>query len=246
VPSPGMHRRLVTQLASRMLVVDALDALVVPAFEVKEAVPFGAEEHLARSDMAKLVVAGSAEGFHLSRYPKGHTNTDFKKWFSQDAPFDQGDALLPYPVNYSHGFEPYVLVRQDQAHLPKYDERFRGYGLNKVSHLMALHEAGYMFKVAPWSDVMVTAREHPSSPDYRKTYGTQKDPLVTMHVQALFNVFQREVKSKKPSAYATKGETVVAIEMDKPLPVPAAEEWDVGAQKTSKLAAAFLSSSSSS
>jgi len=110
----------------------------------------------------------------------------------------------------------------------RYDERFRGYGLNKVCHVMALHQAGYAFKVAPWPDVMVTAREHAASPDYKKTYGASKDPFQSMRVQALFNVAQRELKAKRPSAYATKGETVAAIEMDQSsplLPLPPAEEW---------------------
>ncbi len=54
-------------------------------------------------------------------YPVGHRSTNYKKWFT---------ASEPYPIKFKSGYEPYVLV--NRALMPWYDERFRGYGWDKV------------------------------------------------------------------------------------------------------------------
>lgn len=65
----------------------------------------------------------------LSRYhvwPKGHAPTNYAKWRT---------ATTPYKVEWEPDFEPYVVVRRD---CPEYDQRFVGFGWNKVSHIMEL------------------------------------------------------------------------------------------------------------
>ena len=66
VTPPGMHARLA--MAVRAGLVGEQDALVVPAFEleVEHEVPTD------RAGLAALVTDGNAEGFHVTRYPKGH------------------------------------------------------------------------------------------------------------------------------------------------------------------------------
>ena len=78
-----------------------------------------------------LVEARQAEGFHISHFPQGHTPT-------------QCDGKLPdeyweksYKIQYEKLFEPYIIMVS--ADVPLYDERFQGYGLNKVSHLAYRH-----------------------------------------------------------------------------------------------------------
>lgn len=64
-----------------------------------------------------------------SRYhvwPKGHAPTNYAKWRT---------ATTPYKVEWEPDFEPYVVVRRD---CPEYDQRFVGFGWNKVSHIMEL------------------------------------------------------------------------------------------------------------
>ena len=46
----------------------------------------------------------------------------------------------------SEGYEPYFVVRKD-ATLPRYDERFEGYGKNKISWVVCLRCMGYRFRV---------------------------------------------------------------------------------------------------
>jgi len=48
-----------------------------------------------------------------------------------------------------------MVVRQD---VPLWDERFVGYGYDKVSHTTRLHAAGYRFAVLP--DVFIIHAEH--------------------------------------------------------------------------------------
>ena len=75
------------------------------------------------------------------------------------------------------------------------DQRFRGYGLNKVCHAVAMASAGYSFKVAPWAETLVVAREHEKSAAYKATYGPAcTDPLQALRVQALYNVALRELQ----------------------------------------------------
>jgi len=54
-------------------------------------------------------------------YDLGHGSTNYKKWFTSSE---------PYPILFKTGYEPYVLV--DRRIMPWYDERFRGYGWDKV------------------------------------------------------------------------------------------------------------------
>ena len=59
-------------------------------------------------------------------WPKGHAPTNYAKWRT---------ATTPYKVEWEPDFEPYVVVRRD---CPEYDQRFVGFGWNKVSHVMEL------------------------------------------------------------------------------------------------------------
>ena len=57
-------------------------------------------------------------------------------------------STLRYEVVYEECYEPYVIG--SRRLLPRYDERFRGYGMNKIQHLYACHAAGLRF-VGPWT-----------------------------------------------------------------------------------------------
>merc|ERR1712151_1377993 len=86
---------------------------------------YGASAPETKREMEQLIKDGHAEGFHLTRYPRGHQATDFARWFK--------DSEGEYEAKYEVGFEPYVVARRSDV--PQYDARFRGYGLNKVAHL---------------------------------------------------------------------------------------------------------------
>jgi len=98
-------------------------------------------------EVAAQLAAGTAEPFHVGRFPKGHRQTDFARWAT---------STIRYEVDYEECYEPYVIG--SRRLLPQYDERFRGYGMNKIQHLYACSAAGLRFVVEP--GVFVAAAEH--------------------------------------------------------------------------------------
>jgi hypothetical protein len=64
-----------------------------------------------------------------------------------------------YAVDYADYFEPYVIIARDRF-LP-YDERFRGYGMNKCVHLRGLHQCHLGFYVL--CGAFAVARAHDKS-----------------------------------------------------------------------------------
>lgn len=122
----------------------AKKALVVPAFETlryRLSFPKSKAELLSMLDMGTLYTFRYAASTPapralltditscFSRYhvwPKGHAPTDYAKWRT---------ATTPYRVDWEPDFEPYVVVRRD---CPEYDQRFVGFGWNKVSHIVEL------------------------------------------------------------------------------------------------------------
>lgn len=74
--------------------------------------------------LTQSLISVSPRRYHV--WPKGHAPTDYAKWRT---------ATVPYRVAWQPDFEPYVVVRRD---CPRYDQRFVGFGWNKVSHIMEL------------------------------------------------------------------------------------------------------------
>ena len=54
-----------------------------------------------RENLYKLYNENNVSGFHVGHFPKGHAPTNYNKYFTCDS---------PYEVNYSEGYEPYVIV----------------------------------------------------------------------------------------------------------------------------------------
>ncbi|XP_072321607.1 xylosyl- and glucuronyltransferase LARGE2s [Eucyclogobius newberryi] len=142
-------------------------ALVVPAFETlryRLSFPKSKAELLSMLDMGTLYT------FRYHVWPKGHAPTNYAKWRT---------ATTPYRVEWEADFEPYVVVRRD---CPEYDQRFVGFGWNKVSHIMELDAQEFELMVLP-NAFMIHMPHAPSfdiskfrsSPGYRHCLSTLKD-----------------------------------------------------------------------
>lgn len=69
--------------------------------------------------------------FRYHVWTKGHAATNYSNWKT---------ATEPYQVTWEPDFEPYIVVHKSA---PLYDERFIGFGWNKVSYITHLTALGY-------------------------------------------------------------------------------------------------------
>ncbi|XP_041131027.1 LARGE xylosyl- and glucuronyltransferase 2 [Polyodon spathula] len=142
-------------------------ALIVPAFETlryRLSFPKSKAELLSMLDMGTLYT------FRYHVWTKGHAPTDYAKWRT---------ATTPYKVEWESDFEPYVVVGRD---CPEYDQRFVGFGWNKVSHIMELDAQEYDLVVLPNAFVIhmphapsFDISKFRSSSGYRNCLQTLKD-----------------------------------------------------------------------
>ena len=165
IPSVGLE--MGAQKAIDEVKEEARYALVVPAYE-RVINSSGCEdlercsEFMPRS-MASLTKCVNRERcivFHSDYFPPGHGNTNSEQWLH-----DMNESKVrPIPCTHDK-YEPYVVIpwcptTEDtdaavegedrwKPKSPYYDERFYGYGLNKVQHLKHLEARGYLFGVIP-------------------------------------------------------------------------------------------------
>ncbi|XP_069821440.1 xylosyl- and glucuronyltransferase LARGE2 [Dendropsophus ebraccatus] len=155
-------------------------ALIVPAFETlryRLSFPKSKAELLSMLDMGALYT------FRYHVWEKGHAPTNYAKWRI---------ATTPYRVDWAPNFEPYVVVRRD---CPEYDQRFLGFGWNKVSHIMELDAKGYELVVLP--NAFIIHMPHAPSFDISKFRSSENYRLC---VQTLKEEFHQDLSRRYGSA----------------------------------------------
>lgn len=133
LPMYGLYEYL-KKAASTMDITTEKKALVVPAFETQR---YRLQFPKSKAELLSMLDMGTLFTFRYHVWPKGHAPTNFAKWRT---------ATTPYPVKWELDFEPYVVV---QRNIPAFDQRFMGFGWNKVSHIMELDAQGFEFVVLP-------------------------------------------------------------------------------------------------
>ena len=185
MPSYGLYSYL-RKAAELLMTTNPRRALVVPAFEAfMNNTIYPKDKPTLLEQMKELTV----QPFHP--YFKGHTPTNYTKWVK---------ASYPYVTNWAKDYEPYVLVR---SNVVRYDQRFMGYGFNKISHLTELRAQGYEFVVLP--DPFLIHYPHPYSEDRLKVVGffkvCNKDLYITTYLNELRDIYGKD------SLYSQKGKT---------------------------------------
>lgn len=177
---PGSYADLLQVL------VEEKTAYVLPAFETKQQ---GADGRVVAKNVAKrgklaAVNAwnhGNIAGFQVSQYPAGHSPTDFGKWIS---------TIEAYNIEYLKGFEPYIMI--SRRYVPWYDERFRGYGRDKIVHLTHLAEQ-LEIKMRVHRSGFVIHSPHAKSSTFKTTKETgQWDALLDLYVRVRQDISIRE------------------------------------------------------
>jgi len=109
---------------------------------------------------------------------KQRASTKFETFWEKSLPNniaiendEMGFWMKSYAIQYEDLFEPYIVMASSDV--PLYDERFQGYGLNKVSHLATVsrQKAGD-FIVLP--GVFLVAPAHERSEAWSKIYGSTR------------------------------------------------------------------------
>ncbi|KAG2486289.1 hypothetical protein HYH03_014994 [Edaphochlamys debaryana] len=119
-------------------------ATILPAFEPTRVGAGGKDMATNISRMSKDVLRSVhgrnkyAMQFKLRVFPRGHTPTDYVRWFN---------ATEPYQVQYKRFYEPWFITCDEI--MPWYDVDFRGYGMNKIILIAALNYYNYTFWVHP-------------------------------------------------------------------------------------------------
>lgn len=173
LPMVGLNRYLCE--AARVL-SSGNRALVIPAFET---LLYRFDFPSNKDELLEMLSDGRVHTFRHDVWPRGHAPINYDHWKT---------AKVPYQIKWAPDFEPYILVTRN---VTKYDERFVGFGWNKVSHSMELNAQGYEFVVLP--DAFIVHMPHGPSLDIanfrsRKQY---RDC-----VQVLKREFQRELGDK--------------------------------------------------
>lgn len=151
-------------------------ALVIPAFETQRyrfSFPSNKSELLSQLEIGELYT------FRYHVWAKGHAPTDFKRW---------QNATSPYTIKWEQDFEPYLAVSKN---VPLFDQRFVGFGWNKVSHIMQLDVEGYEFVVLP--NAFMIHMPHAPSFDIAKF---RSSSLYRRCLKTLKAEFQRDLSLK--------------------------------------------------
>eukprot|EP00053_Salpingoeca_punica_P007989 m.72332 g.72332 ORF g.72332 m.72332 type:complete len:590 (-) comp14414_c0_seq1:300-2069(-) len=120
-----------------------LVAVVVPAFEV---LSMHAALPETKAALLQQLAAKEALPFRQAQSPLSHQATNYSKW-------TQHEQLAYSIADFDDKFEPYCIVKAS-SRLPLYDERFKDYGMNKVTHTLELWAAGYDFIVSTRTWIM--------------------------------------------------------------------------------------------
>lgn len=107
-----------------------------------------------KQDLLKLVGDGRAQIFH-EYHRRGHGATNYTKWYG----CGYGE-YSHYPIEYEFQYEPYFMGHT--RGLSYFDDRFRGFGMNKVAWVQELDLRGYKFRVL--CDAFVAHVWHPGPP----------------------------------------------------------------------------------
>mmetsp|Transcript_13887 Transcript_13887/g.44486 ORF Transcript_13887/g.44486 Transcript_13887/m.44486 type:complete len:715 (+) Transcript_13887:44-2188(+) len=144
MPSEGLHASLRARWP-RLRRVRGLQraVFVVPAFEMTGQYPWPKD----KAELYSMVLDGQVKPVHEDKLASAHGATSYRRWYT---------ATNAYEVEYQLQYEPYVLIAKDA---PAYDDKFVGYGQDKVSHAYELSLADYRFVVLP--DVFVIHLDHP-------------------------------------------------------------------------------------
>lgn len=175
LPMPGLYNHL-KSVVSRIDMEKESKALVIPAFESQR---YRLEFPTTKADLLKKLDKEEIFTFRYDVWPQGHLPTNYTKWRSTTA---------MYTVKWERDYEPYIVVKKG---IPLFDQRFVGFGWNKVSHAILLDLLEYKFVVLP--DAFIIHMPHAPSLEITKF---RNNALYRNCLKTLKGEYQRDLSRK--------------------------------------------------
>ncbi|XP_067949367.1 beta-1,4-glucuronyltransferase 1-like isoform X2 [Watersipora subatra] len=115
-------------------------ALVVPVFESNHV----RVNQWTMERLQKEIQANQVRPFYVMLCPQCQGPTQYTSWLERQKK-DNDRAVDAHQVPYVPGWEPFIILRTDSH--PKYDERFKQFGYNRMSLICELYMSGATFHV---------------------------------------------------------------------------------------------------
>mmetsp|Transcript_18857 Transcript_18857/g.46718 ORF Transcript_18857/g.46718 Transcript_18857/m.46718 type:complete len:635 (+) Transcript_18857:73-1977(+) len=185
LPSQDLDGRIREVLEDQVELQDDRQALVVPAFERIPPEPCTTEESCTKylqsddsflphsfEDLQGCVKRRECQPFQSSVSWDSHSSTQSKEWIQRNWYIGEEQHILrSVECFHSARYEPYVVLQWCHTSLlpgeksipkaPYYDERFHGYGKNKIELVSHLRKTGYRFRILP--EGFIIHNPHPES-----------------------------------------------------------------------------------
>ena len=195
--------------------INRQQALIVPAFERKPLEPCDTESDCATylksnssfipktfSDLQHCLLLKDCTIFQIDVNWEGHYSTHSERWIQQQWYSDDANTTLrTVPCFHSARYEPYVVLQwcnhnsssNQKPVAPYYDERFHGYGKNKIELISHLRKAGYQFSILP--EGFIVHNPHPES-QVKRAWNDKQGSDLHSSMDSLYNDFLHELDSK--------------------------------------------------
>ncbi len=190
-------------------------ALVVPAFERLPPTPCETDSECASflqsnssfiprtfEELKHCVGNKDCIVFQSNNNWEGHWTTRSEHWLErqwyQD---DEKTTFLTIPCFHTARYEPYVVLRWCQSGAPVapyYDERFHGYGKNKIELVSHLRKQGYQFDILP--EGFIVHNPHLES-SIKETWNDRKGSELHSSMDKLYSTFLEELDTMYHDAH---------------------------------------------
>jgi hypothetical protein len=209
-------------VAESTVALEERDAIVVPAFERVEDCSKTDCGHILKTnssylpktkdDLKRCMSDKNCIVFQANNNWEGHYSTQSRRWIDGDdyeneelelADGTKSKVLKRVPCFDSLRYEPYVVIRwcpsaspiSDQVKpvAPYYDERFYGYGKNKIQMISHLRFLGYQFSIL--SHGFIVHNPHNES-NAKKVWNDVQDYKLHETMDALYPKFLNELLEK--------------------------------------------------
>ena len=211
VPSQGLDDTIRRGL--KQTVTQKKNALVVPAFERLPPKPCSTENPCSKyleeshdfiphsfTDLQTCVKSKNCVVFQSRINWEGHYSTRSDEWLQRKWSNDETE-IKTLGCFHSARYEPYVVLRwcpsSDKPHgapiAPYYDERFHGYGKNKIEMISHLRKSGYAFSVLP--EGFLVHNPHPESA-IKEDWKDVKGSDLHTSMDKLYSTFMTELDTK--------------------------------------------------